>query len=111
MKNPRHILLFFICFVLFFGVPVVYRQSARSQYIRAIQCAKEKQYDFAFLEFRGILRDFPKTKYAKEAQFAMGEYFYGLKMYYEAIKTEFFSKPLFLIHKNFLSGLISIKRK
>ena len=47
MKNLRHILLFFICFVLFFGVPVVYRQSACSQYIRAIQCAKEKQYDFA----------------------------------------------------------------
>jgi len=48
------------------------------------------------LEFIGILRDFPKTKYAKETRFVMGKYFYGLKMYYDAIKNfrEYFNSPV-----------------
>lgn len=82
-----YILLFILCLLFLFDVPTLNGQSAEGLYREAIQFIKDKQYDFALLEFRAIIRDFPESKYAQESMFAMGEYFYTQGAYHEAIKN------------------------
>jgi len=71
---------------LFFIAQNIYGQTAATQYNEAVKFIRARQYDFAFLEFRSVTIDFPKTKYAEEATFAIGEYFYNKKAHYEAIR-------------------------
>jgi outer membrane protein assembly factor BamD (BamD/ComL family) len=44
-------------------------------------------FDFAFLHFKAILDDNPNSAYAPQAAFAVGEYYFDVADYYNAIKT------------------------
>lgn len=94
MKKLFYILLFIGCIFFSFIAPALAGQSGRAQYEKATQLVKRGQYDFALLAFRSIIRDFPESKYAQEAKFALGEYFYRQKAYFEAIQnfTEYIKK-------------------
>ena len=61
--------------------------DARARYDEAIRYTKLKQPDFALMEFRSILQDFPKTVFAQKALFAIAEYCYDRRMHYEAIRN------------------------
>ena len=59
----------------------------RGRYEKAVQFIKRSQYDFALLEFRAIIREFPESRYAQASLFGIGEYFYNQKLYYEAMRN------------------------
>ncbi|MFC1666969.1 hypothetical protein ACFL0P_03775 [Candidatus Omnitrophota bacterium] len=86
IKKIYYILLFFAGLFLLFREPVLADQRGKHQYEKATQLIKKKQHDFALMEFRSIIRNFPDSKYACESLFAVGEYFYNQKNYYEATK-------------------------
>lgn len=91
MKKILSILILFICLV---GAGNLSADTAASKYQEAARLVKKRQYDFAFLAFRSVVRDYPQSKYAQEALFALGEYYYFIKSYGEADKTfnEYISK-------------------
>jgi len=61
--------------------------DARARYEKAVRCILLKQDDFALIEFRSIIREFPKSGYARKAAFAIAEYCYDHRMYNDAIKN------------------------
>jgi hypothetical protein len=85
MKKINFIILFVVGLIVVFSVQDLYAGEAGARYDKAIRCIKLKQPDFAFMEFRSILRDFPKSSLAQKSMFAMAEYYYDHKMYYDAI--------------------------
>ena len=85
MKKINYILLFAVGFIVIFGAQNLYGFDAMAQYNKAIKYIKMKQPDFALMEFRGVVRDFPKSVFARKAMFAMAEYYYDNKIYYDAI--------------------------
>lgn len=87
MKKVFYILLLIVCLLFFIGRETLYSQDAKAQYRQAIQFLKEKKYDFAFMAFRAIIRDFPESEYAQKSMFAVGEYFYSQRAYYEALES------------------------
>jgi len=60
--------------------------EAGAQYKEALRLIREKKHDFAFMELRSILKDFPKSRYAQDALFGVAEYCYEHNMHYDAIK-------------------------
>ncbi len=87
MKKIFYILLLALLAVFIFKAPNINAQSAEAQYREASQMVEEKKYDFAFLAFRSITRDFPKSKYASDALFAVGEYLYSQTANTESISN------------------------
>lgn len=80
---------------LFIAQPLYARQeNGNTEYRKALQFVKDEQDDFALMGFRAIIRNFPESAYAQESLFAIGEYFYSRKIYYEAAKnfTEYIKK-------------------
>jgi len=87
MKRLCVLLGLFIFSLLFFGMPLLYGDSALGKYKEAVRHAKQKKYDFAFMEFRDVIKRYPESEYAKEALFAIGEYYYIQRAYYDAFDT------------------------
>jgi len=52
--------------------------TARELFTLANRNAADGKRDFAFMNFRALLRDFPHSRQAESALFAMGEYYYFL---------------------------------
>ena len=48
----------------------------RALYSAALKAANEGQQDLAFMRYRSLLRDFPKSRFQKDALFAVGEYYF-----------------------------------
>lgn len=87
MKKVELTLLFMAGLVVIFCAQDLYAGEAEDMYRGAVRCIKLKQPDFAFMGFRSIARDFPDSPLAERAIFAMAEYYYDNKMYYDAIKN------------------------
>ena len=83
--NPTFI--FIAGLIVIFCAQDLYAGELGARYREAIRCVKLKQPDFAFMGFRSIARDFPDNPLAERAIFAMAEYYYDNKMYYDAIKN------------------------
>ncbi len=88
MRKIRHLFLFIV------GLSVVFSAhglcaggDARARYNAAVRYIKLKQPDFALMEFRSLLREFPKSPLAQKSSFAIAEYYYDNKMYNDAIKS------------------------
>ena len=67
-------------------------QQGKASYDEAISFIKNKQYDFALMNFRFVARNYPDSKYAADSIFGIGEYFYQEGNNNEASK--YFSKYL-----------------
>jgi len=61
--------------------------TARQLYKLADQRAASGQPDFAFMHWRNLLRDFPQSQQAQPALFALGEYYYSLPDYKQAVTS------------------------
>lgn len=86
MRNAHKACLFFTIFIIIIGSLKVYGlDDARASYDRAARCVKAGQTDFAFMGFRSVVRDFPETWFGRESIFAIAEYYYDNKQYYDAI--------------------------
>ena len=87
MRKINYIILSAIGLIIIFSAQELYASGfARAGYDAAIRYIKKKQPDFALMEFRGVVRDFPKSPLAQRSIFAIAEYYYDNKMYYDAIK-------------------------
>jgi len=87
MRKINYIILSAIGLMVIFSAQELYAEGfARARYDAAIRYIKKKQPDFALLEFRSVVRDFPKSPLAQRSVFAIAEYYYDNKMYYDAIK-------------------------
>ncbi|MDD5347548.1 MAG: outer membrane protein assembly factor BamD [Candidatus Omnitrophica bacterium] len=60
-----------------------------AQYSRAVEEVKHGNPDFAFLQFRELLDNFPDSKYAERSLFAVGEYYFQKTNFREASSTFF----------------------
>ena len=79
-----------IFYIAIFLAPILFitqdlSASAGSQYKEALRLIEQKKYDFAFMEFRSVVKNFPKSSFTQQSIFAMAEYYYDHKMYYDAI--------------------------
>lgn len=87
--KKRRILLLMACFLFVMSMGNAYGWvlgwGGGIQYDKARYAVKHKRYDIALMEFRSVVKDFPNTAYARESVFAMGEYYYDNKAYYDAI--------------------------
>ncbi|MDX1763581.1 MAG: tol-pal system protein YbgF [bacterium] len=59
--------------------------SEKSLYNSAMERMKKRQYDSAIREFRKFVKTYPRSDLADNAQYWIGESYYGLKRYEEAI--------------------------
>lgn len=59
-----------------FLVPCVKASEADLEWQDAVGSAKQGEYDFAFMDFRTILEDYPNSRYSLAAEFAQGEYYF-----------------------------------
>jgi outer membrane protein assembly factor BamD (BamD/ComL family) len=93
MKKINYLILFCAALIIF-SAGDIYGFDAMAQYNRAVRYIKIKQPDFALMEFRGIIRDYPKSLFARKALFAVAEYYYDNKVYYDSINnfTEYLNK-------------------
>jgi len=85
MKKINFIFLFIAGLIFIIGGQDLYASEAGAMYKEAVRCIKAKQPDFAFMELRSIVRDFPESPFAQRTIFAMAEYYYDSGMYYDAI--------------------------
>ncbi len=86
MKKINYIFLFAVGLVVIFSVKELCAiEYARARYDAAIRYIKNKQPDFALMEFRSVIRDFPNSPLAQRSIFAIAEYCYDNKMYHDAI--------------------------
>lgn len=86
MRKIRYILSVLIISGVLFSAQAAYA-GAWARYNEAVRYIKAKQPDFAFMGFRDIVRDFPKSGFAQKAVFAIAEYYYDHRMYYDAIRS------------------------
>ncbi|MCX5687798.1 MAG: hypothetical protein NTV71_04075 [Candidatus Omnitrophica bacterium] len=87
MKKINYIFLFTVVLFVIFSAQQLYAiEYARARYDLAMRYIKNKQPDFALMEFRSVIRDFPKSPLAQRSVFAIAEYYYDHKMYHDAIK-------------------------
>ncbi|MBU1913353.1 MAG: outer membrane protein assembly factor BamD [Candidatus Omnitrophica bacterium] len=88
MRKINYILLPVIGLIIIFSAQELYASGfARTKYDAAIGYIKKKQPDFALMEFRSLLREFPKSLFAQKSSLAIAEYYYDNKMYNDAIKS------------------------
>ncbi|MDD5730787.1 MAG: outer membrane protein assembly factor BamD [Candidatus Omnitrophica bacterium] len=74
--------LAFILLVL----PAARAQDSGEEYSLAMQAVHAQDLDIAFMHFRSIAREHPDSKYAKNAIFATGEYYFMTGNYYDAAR-------------------------
>jgi len=87
MKKINYIFLIAAGLMVILSARELYAiEYARARYDSAIRYIKNKKPDFALLEFRSVIRDFPKSPLAQRSAFAIAEHYYDSKMYYDAIK-------------------------
>ncbi|MDP2921490.1 MAG: hypothetical protein Q8O12_03885 [Candidatus Omnitrophota bacterium] len=80
--------IFLIMFLVFSLNEKAYAGGdARARYEKAVRCILLKQDDFALIEFRSVIREFPKSGYAGKSVFAIAEYCYDHGIYNDAIKN------------------------
>jgi tetratricopeptide (TPR) repeat protein len=68
------------------STPVFAGEDARL-YLMAVKAAREKNFDFAFMRFRAIALEYPRSRYREKALFSQGEYYFQLPNLQESAKS------------------------
>ncbi|MFC1658365.1 tol-pal system YbgF family protein [Candidatus Omnitrophota bacterium] len=63
-----------------------YAQDGKRLYREGVAAAKKGEIDFAFISFHRLLLDFPESKYREQALFAVGEYYFSIGGYNDAVR-------------------------
>ena len=88
MRRIKKFFLFILGALIIFNAHGVYATGfARAKYDAAARYIRHKQPDFAFMEFRSLIRDFPKSELVEKATFAIAEYYYDCGMRDDAIEN------------------------
>jgi len=78
----------------YFWAPCVKASEADLEWKEAVGLAKQGEYDFAYMNFRAILDDYPDSRYGLKVEFAQGEYYFlqdNLQLASEAFE-DFYTK-------------------
>lgn len=73
-----------LLFVTFFWGETVCAEGDGRYYSRAVKAARKGSIDFAYMNYRAILRGYPRSKFRESALFAEGEYYFMIPSYEEA---------------------------
>lgn len=84
-KQYNIILVFLLMFCLFF-LNKGYSKQGKSSYILGVKAAKSGNLGFAYMYFRDFLRNFPESELAKDALFALGEYYFAINDNSDAVR-------------------------
>jgi outer membrane protein assembly factor BamD (BamD/ComL family) len=82
INKIKIIIIALLCTFLF--LPRLYSGEDRNLYSQGKKSARHGKIDFAFLSFDRLVRKFPHSKFANEALFAVGEYYFFLRDYRNA---------------------------
>lgn len=85
IKHRRRLCAAMLFIPLFFNT--AYAQESGQIYSLAVSEARSGNTDSAFLYLRSLLDDFPGSKYAPDALFASGEYYFSIADYADSIKA------------------------
>lgn len=75
-----------VFFILLFS-QMAYAEESAQLYSLALREARSGNADNAFMHLRSILESYPESKYAPDAQFATGEYYFLVAAYADAIQA------------------------
>jgi outer membrane protein assembly factor BamD (BamD/ComL family) len=92
----RHVLFLFLMVQGCCWVTCVNASEADVQWKEAVGLARQGENDFAFMDFKTILDDYPSSRYALPADFAQGEYYFlqnNLTMASDAFKNFYTKYP------------------
>jgi tetratricopeptide (TPR) repeat protein len=64
-----------------------YSQEGKNLYHQAVEAAARGEKDFAFMSFHMLLNDFPESEYYHQALFAVGEYYFSISNYNDAVQV------------------------
>ena len=82
-----------LCLLIILQCPVMIDAGGDEYlYQKAVRLAKNHQPDFAYMQYRAILNDYPDSTYLSRALFANGEYCYQVADYKAA--QDFFTRYL-----------------
>ena len=77
--------LFFIVIIsAFFSSYQVFANSANFLYEEGVKAAKSGNLDKAFMNFRALIREYPKSRFRENALFGLGEYYFHIADYHDA---------------------------
>lgn len=79
--------LFFVILFLLLPCVITCAQDDRQLYYTALENARSGNRDFAFMNFCALLEQHPHSRYAREALFACGEYYFLISDYDDAFKA------------------------
>ena len=74
------IVVFNFSLMVLFASSALAKEDARL-YLMGKQAARKANYDFAFMHYNSIVRDYKNSKYYESSFFARGEYFVQIKDY------------------------------
>jgi tetratricopeptide (TPR) repeat protein len=74
----------FVVVCVLLSVPAVEAGHYKMDFVRAKKAALDGNMDFAFMNYRSVLRGNPRGKYRVEALFANAEYYYSMDQMKEA---------------------------
>ncbi|MGD0335989.1 MAG: outer membrane protein assembly factor BamD [Candidatus Omnitrophota bacterium] len=76
-----------IAILLFLAAGAAYADDASHAFAEALTAAHNDENNFAFMQFRTFLQEYPESKYAQQAMFAIGEYYFMSANYSQAKET------------------------
>jgi len=80
----KKLLFIIIISAISFSSYQAYAGSAAFFYEEGIRAAKSGNLDKAFMSFRALIREHPKSKLKEKALFGLGEYYFHIVDYYDA---------------------------
>jgi outer membrane protein assembly factor BamD (BamD/ComL family) len=76
-----------IAILLLSAACAVCADEATHEFTDALTAAHNGENNLAFMQFRTFIQEYPESKYAQQAMFATGEYYFMLANYSEAKET------------------------
>jgi len=73
-----------VSFLVVLSFNIAFALSEREIYDAAIKAVRSRNMDFAFMNFRALLIQYPQSQYTEKALFATGEYFFASGDYRDA---------------------------
>ena len=80
----KKLLFIVIISAFFFSSYQAFANSANFLYEEGIKAAKSENFDRAFMNFRALIREYPKFRFREKALFGLGEYYFHIADYRDA---------------------------
>ena len=84
MKNKIFFIALFLCVLAYINA---YADSDNRLYLQGVRAAKNGEPDVAFMNFKIFMESAGESKFAQNALFAIGEYYFSISNYDEAFSA------------------------